>query len=734
MNLFNTELNSAESNLSARCNEIHATMRILAELITSDKVISEILQSICESLEFALGEFWIVDNKNNVLCCEEVWHKPSVNTPEYKAMTRQIVFSHGVGLPGIVYTTKKPVWIQDITHDTTLSHTKIAAKEGFHGALGIPVINEDETMGVFVFLSHKIRPVNEALLMQLASTGRLIGQFIKKKQAENILLQTYKDLELKIKRRTAALVRANRRLQLKIVEHKQAEDALNASEARYRGLFENSPVSLWEEDSSEVKIYIDHLRATGIKDFKTYFENHPEEIHKCVALARIVDVNQATLKMYQATSKEQILIGLTHIFDKESFVVYQQALIALAEGQTVFEAEAITRTFRGARNYIYLRLSIAPGCEHTWSKIFVSLTDITARKQTENALKRRIDFEKTVASISTKFLVTSDFNKAVLKSLADAGQLSNASRTYLFQFYDNGSIMDNTHEWCNEGVIPKIQHRRNLSSAMRPWLMENLHAGNIIHIADVSKMPHEAAAEKEEFEEGDIKALLILPIYAENELAGFIGFDNVLATGPWDEEDIARLRIMAEITGNAIARKKSEALITHMAYHDPLTNLPNRNLFQDRLRVAIVHAKRTGTIMAVMVIDLDNFKIINDSLGHYTGDLLLLAVAERLKKCVRESDTIARTGGDEFIIVLPEITYPLNAAIVANKILDLLSKPFLLEGHELYTTVSIGISLYPVDTTDISSLLKNADVAMYLSKEQGKNTYRFYRSDLNTHV
>lgn len=264
--------------------------------------------------------------------------------------------------------------------------------------------------------------------------------------------------------------------------------------------------------------------------------------------------------------------------------------------------------------------------------------------------------------------------------------------------------------------------------------MENLHAGNIIHIADVSKMSSEAAAEKNEFEKEGIKSLLILPVYAENELAGYVGFENVVSIGPWHEEDIARLRIMAEIIGNAIARKKSEALITHMAYHDPLTNLPNRNLFQDRLQGAIVHAKRTGKIMALMVIDLDNFKTINDSLGHHAGDLLLLAVAERLTKCVRESDTISRTGGDEFILILPEIVYPINAAIVANKILDTLSNPFLVEGHELNITVSIGISLYPVDTSDRDDLIKKADIAMYLSKEHGKNTYRFYKSDMNTHV
>lgn len=359
---------------------------------------------------------------------------------------------------------------------------------------------------------------------------------------------------------------------------------------------------------------------------------------------------------------------------------------------------------------------------------------IAERKQTEEALRRRIDFEKTVASISTKFIILSDFNNAIFKSLADAGQLSKASRAYLFQFRDNGNVMGITHEWCSTGVKPEFQHLQNLHSTMFPWLMLNLHAGNIIHIADVSKMSPDASAEKEEFEREGIKAILILPVYAENELAGFIGFDNVVTTGAWQEEDVARLRIMAEIIGNAIARKKAETLITHMAYHDSLTNLPNRNLFYDRLQVALVQAKRNERTVVVMTLDLDNFKTINDTLGHHVGDLLLKAVAEIMTKCIRECDTVARTGGDEFTIILPEISHPLNAAIVANKILYALSHPFLLEGHKIHTTISIGISLYPLDAHDIENLIKKADIAMYLAKEQGKNTYRFSKPDMNTHV
>jgi diguanylate cyclase (GGDEF)-like protein len=366
------------------------------------------------------------------------------------------------------------------------------------------------------------------------------------------------------------------------------------------------------------------------------------------------------------------------------------------------------------------------------SSIGCQIGQFIERKQSEDALKRRIDFEKTVASISTRFVALSDFDNAVFKSLTDVGRLSEAGRAYLFQFRDNGIVMDNTHEWCDEEVAPQMQHLQNLPSAMFPWLMENLHAGNVVHIADVSKMPPEAALEKKEFEKEGIKAILILPVYAEKKLAGFIGFDNVAATGTWHEEDITLLHITAEIIGNAIARMQAESRITYMAYHDTLTDLPNRNLFQDRLHVSLAHAKRSEKMVAIMILDLDHFKAINDTLGHHIGDLLLKKVAERLRRCVREGDTVARTGGDEFTIVLPDLVHALNTIIVATKIIDALNQPFKLEGHEIHTTTSIGISLYPLDADTTEDLIKKADIAMYLSKARGKNTYRFYKPDMNT--
>jgi diguanylate cyclase (GGDEF)-like protein len=177
--------------------------------------------------------------------------------------------------------------------------------------------------------------------------------------------------------------------------------------------------------------------------------------------------------------------------------------------------------------------------------------------------------------------------------------------------------------------------------------------------------------------------------------------------------------------------ERTQANLYSLAHIDALTGLPNRLLFLDRLNQTMVQAHRNERLVAVMLLDLDRFKAINDTLGHTMGDLLLKSVAERLATCVREDDTVARLGGDEFTVLLPEIRYIQDAAAVAQKILDALAQPFFLDGHEVFIGASIGISLYPFDD-ELSALLRNADTAMYVSKQHGGNTYQFYTAEMST--
>ncbi|MCK5639980.1 MAG: EAL domain-containing protein [Gammaproteobacteria bacterium] len=180
--------------------------------------------------------------------------------------------------------------------------------------------------------------------------------------------------------------------------------------------------------------------------------------------------------------------------------------------------------------------------------------------------------------------------------------------------------------------------------------------------------------------------------------------------------------------------KQSQAQLDYLAYHDPLTGLPNRLLFEDRLEHAIEHAKREQNELAVLFLDLDRFKNINDSLGHPVGDKLLTKVSKRLSSHVRQEDTIVRLGGDEFVIILERLDTREDAAALAQKIINDFHEPFVIDGHNLAVTTSIGISMYPSDGDDVPTLVKNADAALYHAKENGRNCFRFYTSELTTHV
>jgi diguanylate cyclase (GGDEF)-like protein/PAS domain S-box-containing protein len=189
----------------------------------------------------------------------------------------------------------------------------------------------------------------------------------------------------------------------------------------------------------------------------------------------------------------------------------------------------------------------------------------------------------------------------------------------------------------------------------------------------------------------------------------------------------AKVFLLSDVT----ERYKAEEMIRHQAYHDALTGLPNRLLFQDRLEISLARCHRHQHMLALLFLDLDRFKNINDTLGHAVGDRLLQHVAAKLKKSLREEDTVARFGGDEFMILLPKIKNAREAVRVAQKILKLFQDPWPIDENELYITASIGIALYPVDGENAQTLIRNADTAMYRAKGAGRNTYQLYTSTMN---
>ena len=230
-----------------------------------------------------------------------------------------------------------------------------------------------------------------------------------------------------------------------------------------------------------------------------------------------------------------------------------------------------------------------------------------------------------------------------------------------------------------------------------------------------------------------LRGALAVPIVSGGKTFGVIELFSTEAIRP-DEALTHLLHSVSTQIGQSAQRKVAEDQLRFIATHDSLTDLPNRSMFNEGLRHALQQGARYNRGAAVLFIDIDRFKVVNDSLGHSAGDRLLQDCAKRLSECLRESDTVARLGGDEFVVMVENFTAPRDAIAVAQKILSNVAKPFFVDGTEFLRSASIGISTYPDDATDAETLLKNADIAMYRAKDLGRNNYQFYSAQMNKHT
>jgi len=465
------------------------------------------------------------------------------------------------------------------------------------------------------------------------------------------------------------------------------------------------------------------------------------------------------------------------------------------------------------------------------------------RKKAEEALRYRIQFERLITSISTRFISVPEeqLDAEIEQSLAKIGAFVQADRSYIFDILPGGESIGNTHEWCAEGIEPQKENLQDIPVKSIPWWMSQLRSGRIILIPRVPQMPAEASTEKAMLEAQGVHSLVAVPMITRGNLVGFLGFDAVRREKTWPDDVVALLKIVGEILTNALDaaraddalresearnrallhalpdmmflmsadgvfldyharneedllmpaesflgknfreifpeslagihalaqeralktremqvieyplrirgklayfearvvpcgqnrvlaivrnvtdRKQAEERIVRHVFHDSLTDLPNRTLLMDRIGQCLERARgREKYQFAILLADMDRFKNVNDSLGHSAGDRLLMEIGHRLASLLRPGDTIARPGGDEFVILLDDIPGESAALRLADRIHEVLEQPFWIQERSLHVTASVGVAFGSPKEEQAEGLLRNAEIAMYRAKALGR--------------
>lgn len=294
----------------------------------------------------------------------------------------------------------------------------------------------------------------------------------------------------------------------------------------------------------------------------------------------------------------------------------------------------------------------------------------------------------------------------------------------------NASILIVDDQLMNVQLLEQLLRQagyRCIASTMDPYAVCALHRANHYDLILLDlKMPgmdgFEVMEALQKIEPGGYVPILVITAQPDQKLRALACGAKDFIAKPFDLVELTmRIHNMLDVRLLYKQLDQHNHALESMALHDELTGLPNRRLLMDRLSLAIAHARRSQGTMAVMYLDLDGFKQINDTLGHDAGDALLCLVADRLVGTVREADTVARLGGDEFMIVLPELSHASDAAELGSKVIQAVSQPYGIQGHEVRLTASVGVSIYPLHGEDAETLMKSADLALYEVKHSGKN-------------
>lgn len=457
-----------------------------------------------------------------------------------------------------------------------------------------------------------------------------------------------------------------------------ALDQLNhQKELHYQDLFDNSEISIWNEDLTELLDEIERLKTLNIIDIHAYLTSNLSYAYELADKVKIIDVNKATLSMFDVSDKTKFISNIKDSFSESAIYTFIDEVCAIYNDEKKFRAEANYLTFTGKQKNTIISMPI-PKNRIAAKRVPVSILDITDLKFTQSELYFHSEIFNSIA-------------EGVYYIGVDDGliKFTNARFNELFG-YKADELVGKHVSIVNAPSENAEDTYHEISSHLKKF--GNWH-GEVKNV-------------KKDGREFWCKAAV--STFTHNHY------------GP----------IWISIHQDITERKESESIIWHQANFDPVCNLPNRNLFADRIHQEIKNSNRNDCGFSILFIDLDNFKDINDTLGHNIGDKLLVEVSQRIASCLRESDIVSRFGGDEFTVLLSATKKTSDIEQICNKIQSAIIKEYKIENETVFTSASIGVSSYPHDSDDVETLLKFADQAMYASKDSGKNCISYFKKDL----
>jgi len=880
----------------------HTVARVITEADSASAALKAAIRAVCEAQDWECGRFFRVDEDAGMLRFAEAWAMPGPQLDLYIERSHTVTYKPGVGIAGKVWQTGDPVWVADVTQDSRVSQRSIAVEAGMHGAFVFPVNSEGKMIGVLAFNSREIREPDEGLLQAINVIGASIGQFVQRKQAEEVLRESeerfrnltelssdwyweqdenfrftmFSDNLHRSLGSAAESLLGKTRWELPDPSTSDAEWAAHRAVLDAHQPFRDWQ---WQRVDEHGNLKIASISGTPILDAHGRFRGYrgigrditdskrrEEDLRRFRAsmdmsddmillvdrkTMRFIDINEAVTRNLGYTRAELLsmtpdqilpmsLAQLEAAYDEMIATGATQAMRSAyrcKDGQTLpFESRRrvmpsgddwiIVATARDIRERIAqeeaLRMSnerfdmavratndviwdwnletdeiwwnenytnvfgipresversiqswyqgihpddqgrviagvhrVIGGGGENWSdeyrfrrqdggwvhvldrgqvirddsgravRMIGAMADISSRKQAEERIHNQAMRQRLIAEFGQQAFASTDVDD-VVKRAVELVSVSLAA--------DHCSVLELDRE--GKQLLPKaasgwpeeLQSRPSVSIRPGGRLEYVLSRREPLIIDDLStdtRFPESPPLRKL-----GVRSGIQVPIFGTAGTFGILSA-HARAVRHFGPDDASFLQSVANILAVAIERKNAQDRLERLAQFDSLTGLPNRHLFHDRLLKTMAHARRSGQPMAVLFIDLDRFKLVNDTQGHSAGDKLLQEAATRLLQCVRSGDTVGRFGGDEFGAIVSDLAKPGDAGVVAQKVLDALAQPFKLDAHDIYVSASIGITLFPADGDNPEALVMNADTAMYRAKEQGRNTYQYFTREMN---